>query len=162
MRLDRSNRVMTLVVSAVVLASLSLGLAGAFAGRRASALGTGALLIVVATMFLAWAMSPRELVIDRGELRVERRAWPALRIPLASVSGTSVVDGVGLRAIRVFGVGGFFGSYGLFRNKALGRFRMYATHMGQAMVVRRTGDACPIVLTPDDVAGAVRAVQALQ
>jgi hypothetical protein len=103
-------------------------------------------------------MSPRALVVDAGELRVERRAWPPLRIPLATVASAAPLDRLGRGTLRVFGVGGFFGSYGLFSNGDLGRFRLYATRAGQAVIVRRTGKELPIVLTPDDVAGAIGAI----
>jgi hypothetical protein len=103
-------------------------------------------------------MSPRELVVDGGEVRIERRAWRPLCIPLASITSAAPLDRVGRRAVRLFGTGGFFGSYGLFWSDALGRFRLYATRRGQAVIVRRTGGALPIVVTPDDVAGAIAAI----
>jgi hypothetical protein len=155
MRLDRINRVLTVVVCAIVVAALAALL-------KAPGLGAARAVLIafpLVVLALAWAMSPSALVVEAGELRVERRAWRPLRVPLASIADASLLDGIGRNSIRVFGVGGFFGSYGLFWNKVLGRFRLYATRTGQAIVVRRTGDAIPIVLTPDDVAGAVRAIQ---
>jgi len=116
------------------------------------------LAILGVVLGLSWAMSPRALVVDGGELRVERRAWQPLRIPLASVASASPLDRLGRGTLRLFGVGGFFGSYGLFSNGDLGRFRLYATRGGQAVIVRRTGDELPIVLTPDDVTGAIGAI----
>jgi len=120
--------------------------------------GFGVLAVLGAVLALSWAMSPRALVVDGGELRVERRAWRPLRIPLASVVSASPLDRLGPGTLRVFGVGGFFGSYGLFSNGDLGRFRLYATRAGQAVIVRRTGSDLPLVLTPDDVAGTIGAI----
>jgi hypothetical protein len=117
-----------------------------------------AIVVVLAlALLLSWAMAPRELVVQDGELRIERRAWPALVVRLDEVQSASPLDSLGGGVIRVFGVGGFFGSYGLFRSNALGRFRLYATHRGQAVLVRRV-DGLPIVLTPDDVAGTIDAI----
>jgi hypothetical protein len=155
MRLDRINRVLTVVVGAIVGAAVVALLKAPGLGASRAAL----IALPVIALALAWAMSPSALVVEAGELRVERRAWRPLRVPLASIARASLLEGIGRSTIRVFGVGGFFGSYGLFWNKVLGRFRMYATRTGQAIIVRRTGEAIPIVLTPDDVAGAVQAIQ---
>jgi hypothetical protein len=155
MSLDRTHRTLTIAVAALGAASLlALSASPQLGLFRNTVIG-----VLAAVLLVCWAMSPRALVVDSGELRVERRAWRPLRVPLASVSSAAPLEGVGLGTIRVFGVGGFFGSYGLFYNAVLGRFRMYATRRGQAMIVRRTGDALPLVITPDDVAGSLRAIQ---
>jgi hypothetical protein len=154
MSLDRTHRTLTITVTALGIGSfVALSASPQLGLFRNTMIG-----LLAAVLLVCWAMSPRALVVDSGELRVERRAWRPLRVPLASVSSAAPVDGVGLGTIRVFGVGGFFGSYGLFYNTVLGRFRMYATRRGQAVIVRRTGDALPLVLTPDDVAGSLRAL----
>lgn len=152
MTLDGRQRKMTGVVALIIAAALGATLmTGAHAG-----FGVVAVLFVV--LGLSWAMSPCALVVDGGELRVERRAWRPLRIPLASVASASPLDSLGRGTLRVFGVGGFFGSYGLFSSSDLGRFRLYATRSGQAVIVRRSGGELPVVLTPDDVAGAIGAI----
>jgi hypothetical protein len=152
MTLDRKHRTLTAIVFGLVAVSLAVVVVtGAHVGLAVfSVLGV--------ILGLSWAMSPRGLVVDGGELRIERRAWPPLRVPLASVASASPLDRVGEGTLRVFGVGGFFGSYGLFSNGNLGRFRLYATRVGQLVLVRRTGEQLPIVLTPDDVAGTIEAL----
>ena len=120
--------------------------------------GIGVFAILGIVLAASWAMSPVALVVDGGELRVERRAWRPLRVPLARVASASPLERLGAGTLRLFGVGGFFGSYGLHSNGDLGRFRLYATRSGQAVIVRRTGGQLPIVLTPDDVAGAIGAI----
>jgi hypothetical protein len=148
MTLDRTHRVLTAVVLVI--------LAGVFAALATTVGQIGAPIIGFVTVALAisWAMSPRKLVIADSELRVERRAWPALRVPLSSVTTAEPVALSG-RTLRLVGVGGFFGSYGLFTNGQLGRFRLYATRRQNAMIVRRSS-GLPIVITPDDIAGAVK------
>jgi hypothetical protein len=150
MSLDGPNLGLTLVVFVFVGAVI----AGVLA--TGSSIGVGTVAFVGAVLGLSWAMSPRALSVHAGELLVERRAWPALRVPLSSIVRAQPFDRHG--AVRVFGVGGFCGSYGLFANEALGRFRMYSTRGGQAVLVRRAGDELPIVVTPDDVAGTIEAI----
>lgn len=152
MTLDRRQRMMTGAVG--VILAVALGVLAVTGAHVAS----GWLVVLGVVLALSWAMSPRALVVDAGELRIERRAWRPLRIPLASVANASPLDRLGRGTFRLFGVGGFFGSYGLFSSSDLGRFRLYATRAGQALIVSRTGGALPIVLTPDDVAGAIGAI----
>jgi hypothetical protein len=156
MSLDRTHRTLTIAVAAIVAASFfALSASPQLGLFRNTMVG-----LLAGVLLVCWAMAPRALVVDfgSGELRIERWAWRPVRVPLASVSSAAPLDGVGLGTVRVFGVGGFFGSYGLFYNAVLGRFRMYATRRGEALIVRRKADALPLVLTPDDVAGALRAM----
>ena len=53
------------------------------------------------------------------------------------------------RSIRVFGVGGLFGYFGLFRNSRYGTMIWYATRRDQFVVIERSNGRT-IVLTPDD------------
>jgi hypothetical protein len=155
MTLDRMHRTLTLIVgTACALAVVATMSARARTGIAGFA-GIGVILVLV--LLLAWAMSPRELIVDASELRVVRRAWAPVRVPLSAVLDATPLDRFGGGAIRLFGVGGFFGSYGLFTSAGLGRFHLYSTRRGQAMIVRRH-DGLPIVLTPDDVAGTIGAI----
>jgi hypothetical protein len=152
MSLDGATRASTLLGLGVVAASLVLGLARAPGGW--STFMPAALVVVLG---ITWAMAPRGLVVTQNELRIERRAWASIRVPLASVERADALDWPSWRAMRLFGVGGFFGSYGVFHSESLGRFRLYATKRGRAVLVRtRSGQA--LVLTPDDVAGTIAAI----
>lgn len=152
MSLDRTHRKLTIVVGVLLAVTMAVVLV------TKAQLGLGVIGLLVVVLGLAWAMSPRELVVEGGELRVERRAWRPLRVPLSSVVSAAPLGRLNGRTLRVFGVGGFFGSYGLFSNSDIGRFRLYATRAGQAVIIRRRGDELPIVLTPDDVAGTIDAI----
>lgn len=152
MSLDGRNKKLTLLVGVIVLVAFTAVLAS---GAR---LGVPVLGLLAFVLAASWAMAPRALVVDGSELRIERRAWSALRVPLWQVESAAPLSDLGAGTLRLFGVGGFFGSYGLFSNGQLGKFRLYATHGGQAVLVRRRGDELPIVVTPDDVAGAVAAI----
>jgi hypothetical protein len=157
MTLGRGQRVLTLIVSVAIAGGL-LAPALSFRVPGGRLLVTPIGLAVVLVLLLAWAMAPAAIVVDAGELRVERRAWRALRLPVSTIAAVSVLDVPSRGALRLFGVGGFFGSYGLFWNRALGRFRLYATRSGPGVIVRRSGGLVPIVFTPDDGEGAVRAM----
>jgi hypothetical protein len=152
--LDGTYRTVTLLLSGVVV----VGLVGAV--RAGAALGIGALALVGCVLVVAWAMAPCQVVVEDNELRIERRAWRSRSIPLSEVENADPLSTIG-RAVRVFGVGGFFGSYGLFSSKAIGRFLLFATRRGQAVIVRRTNGALPIVITPDDIQGTIDAMGVL-
>jgi len=149
--LDRTNRLITGCVGFVIVG----GAVSAALSRAFVALGVVALVALI--MVLSWAMGPRAALVTEDELRIERRAWRALRVPLAEVSGVEVAAGTG-RAVRLLGVGGFFGSYGIFSNTALGTFQLYATRAGQVVIVQRSRGEPPLVFTPDDVAETARAI----
>jgi len=154
MTLDSFALATTLAVGAVVVIvaiSVLRGAPGLPAGVTA--------VVLLSVLAVTWAWSPRELVIDDAELLVIRRAGPPLRIPLSTVAQAVALERIGAGTVRVWGVGGFFGNYGLFRNHTLGRFRAYATRRGPVMVVRRNDGELPIVLTPDDVDRAVSAIE---
>ncbi|ABS26642.1 PH domain-containing protein [Anaeromyxobacter sp. Fw109-5] len=108
-----------------------------------------ALSILVALVPLAvWALAPREFVIGAGFLRVERNAWPARLVPLRAITAAEPLAPAAMRgALRLLGTSGLFGHYGLFRSRALGRFRMYATR-GSGLVLVRAGTV-QYVLSPD-------------
>jgi hypothetical protein len=104
---------------------------------------------------LAWAIAPKGLEIEGGELRVLRRSWPAAVFPLAGVEQVTVLPPGALRfAVRTFGVGGLFGYYGWFYRK--GSFRLYATRTDRLVEVVVRGGR--IVVSPDDPARFVDAL----
>jgi hypothetical protein len=152
MTLDATFRNVTLLTAGVIVVAIGVAFAS---GSRPAGI---AFVVGCAVLLFAWAMAPRGVAVGEGELQVLRRAWPPLRVPLAAIRDAEPIDSLGKRAIRLFGVGGFFGNYGLFSTDKLGRFYLYATRRGQAVIVRRTGDALPIVLTPDDVPGTLAAI----
>ena len=144
-------------MSSVVVIALAWGLSGTAAAH--TPIGIGAVACGAFVLALAWAMAPREIVVDDDELRIERRAWRPLRVPLSEVESAGALSSIGV-AVRLFGVGGLFGSYGLFSSRTIGRFWLYATHRGTAVLVRRRNGALPIVVTPDDIEGALAAIAA--
>jgi len=151
--LDRYNLVSTAILSAILAGAVVVTW---MTGVLVAALFGGALVAASAVVF---AMSPRALVGARDEVRIERRLWLPLRIARVEISQASTLKSLGRGIVRVGGVGGFFGSFGLFRSADLGTFRLYATRAGHALRIER-GEAMPIVVTPDDVQGALAAIEA--
>ena len=144
---------LTMTMLAVLVVGVMTGFALALRLKGGLPLVIGIGLVLTA----AWAMSPCAIAVADGELYVLRRGWTPLHVPLASVERAERYDRSGV-ALRLFGVGGFFGSYGLYSASAIGRYRLYATRRGPGVLVRRKGGALPLVLTPDDVAGMIAAI----
>jgi hypothetical protein len=148
MTLDPSNRRLTLLV---------LGLMAAVIGVQAAACRgavawipwlTGGVLLP--TLGSAWALAPVAVEVDGGELRVVRRMWRPFSVALTEIERVEVAPAVTLTsAVRVFGVGGFFGVYGLLWVRGVGRVRAFLTRRGAGLRVRRRG-ALPLLLSPDD------------
>jgi hypothetical protein len=156
MTLDKTNRTITgLVIAAVIpcLATGALSVQG-----RANVIG----LTVVTTAFVvAWALAPKGMEITRDQVRILRRAAPPVRISADEIVAIEERQSpFGHRAVRVFGVGGLFGSYGLFWMKGFGRYKLYATRSGPTLVLRRRTEP-PVLVTPDDPRGARQALEAL-
>ncbi len=106
----------------------------------------GTLLAPLIALF-CWALSPKAIEIEGGELRVLRRAWRAATFPLSRVDGVTVLPAGALRgAVRTFGNGGLFGYYGWYYKK--GPFRLYATRTDRLVQVGIDGKR--IVVSPDD------------
>ena len=161
MTLDRGQRLRTVLAFVVLVAVLGLNAVqiACIGGPVPSIVLYGLPVFLLVTLGIAWAMAPTALVVNGAELKIERRAWRPFTIPLASIESTGRLDGSD-PWFRVMGVGGFFGSYGTFYSSNVGRFRLYATRTGQAVIVRRkTGS--PVVATPDDVAGTIAALDAV-
>lgn len=102
-----------------------------------------------AILFVASLFRPRAYTVTADEVRVERPIGP-VRVPLDKIE--SVKDGAPFlagRPIGIFRVGGFYGSYGRFRNGTLGVFDLYFTGELPVVAIRRRGRK-PLVIAPDD------------
>lgn len=106
---------------------------------------------------LSFVFSPRGYVVSSGELIVRR--WIGdVHIPLTDlrvIRRASPSDLAG--CIRLFGSGGLFGYYGLFRTTALGKSTWYTTSQANRAVM--ISDSGTRVFSPDDVDGFLRAIE---
>ena len=106
----------------------------------------------------AYAWSPRGYAISGGSIEVNRLIGNA-RIPLDGLREARAATKDDFRGcLRLFGNGGLFGFYGLFRTSKLGKSTWYVTNRGKAVVVV-TG-AKTALFSPDDVAGFIAAIGA--
>ena len=102
--------------------------------------------LVIAASF-AW--SPRGYTISGRTLTVKRLVGNA-RVPLNDLRDVRRATADDLRGcLRLFGSGGMFGYFGLFRTSKLGRCWWYATNR-QNMVVVITGDQT-VLVSPAEV-----------
>ncbi len=115
----------------------------------------GCLLLLIHA--LGYAYSPRGYNVSEGWLSV-RRLIGNVRIPLSGAREVRPAVPDDLKGcIRIFGSGGFFGYYGLYRTSKLGKSSWHVTNRDNAVVLITAGKT--YVLSPDDVNGFVMAVQ---
>jgi hypothetical protein len=132
------------ISAAVAVMFLVLGLA-------TQSVAVGILFALILAAAFAW--SPTGYSIGDGFLSVHR-VIGNLRIPLASIRAVRIASGEDLQgSLRIFGSGGLFGYYGVFRSPKLGKTTWYVTrHSHAVLVVTSAGN---FVLSPDDVDGFV-------
>ncbi len=99
-----------------------------------------------AMSLVAFVWAPSGLEIAHDELRILRRCGNSRSIPLASI--VSVEEGPE-PTVRLMGVSGLLGSYGLFSAPAFGNFNLYATRR-ENFVALRLKEGLPAVVTPDE------------
>jgi hypothetical protein len=146
--------VVVLVMCAIPLLAWSI-IPGIVIGNRHGPGGPGAdaarwaSLLAPLIAMACWALGPKGLEIECGELRVRRNAWRPTSIPLSGIREIEILPPGALRgAIRTFGVGGLFGYYGWFYKK--GAFRLWATRSDRLVEIVAAGRR--VVVSPDDPA----------
>jgi hypothetical protein len=109
-------------------------------------------------IFLAYAYSPGAYAVKDQSILVNRLIGN-VRIPLDDIREVrATTPGDFLGTIRLFGSGGLFGYYGLFRTSNLGKCWWYVTNPKNIVVVI-TGEKT-ILISPDCVDGFLTAIQA--
>ena len=148
MSLDRANRAITLAV--LFVCGAVLGLQVVLCRPPVQWIPILTAILLLPTLAVCWALAPTGIAVDGSALCIERRGWRALEIPLGEIAALESAPAVRpLGTVRLFGVGGFFGTFGLMWSRSLGRFRAYATQNAPSLLVRRRG-ALPLLVTPDD------------
>jgi len=139
----------TKIISAVVCAAMLVAVAA-----TRNALVAGSLILIV---LLAYAYSPRGYVLSGLTLTV-RRLIDNVEVPLDGLREVRLAEREDFRGcLRVWGNGGLFGYYGLFRTSRLGKCTWYVTNRGKAVVVAT--DAKTALFSPDDSASFIAAVR---
>ncbi len=144
---DRQLLTSTIALLAVIAITAIVGTAGAIqANLRGIALAVTVFSSGVAIG--AWALAPRGFAIGDGRLRMLRNGWPSFKVRLEDVRSVAILEPNALNgSLKIFGMGGLFGFYGLFRSPTLGSYRLHATRSGGLVLVRTATHTH--VLTPD-------------
>jgi hypothetical protein len=118
---------------------------------RCLAIAAPLLVLITTLLFLV-----RGYLLQERTLFVERLGW-CTRVDLTALR-SAVADPNAMRgSLRLFASGGLFGFFGVFRNRALGIYRAYATDPRRAVVLKLSGRT--VVVTPDDPAAFVDEVR---
>ena len=93
-------------------------------------------LIFAACVFVvlyAFCIQIRKVTVDDAALVIHRQIGK-VRIPLNVITKVETKNEIGLD-LRLWGISFFFGHYGLFYNRSLGRYRAYVKNGDQLVVV---------------------------
>ena len=104
---------------------------------------------MIVVFLLSYAYSPRAYSVSNGAIIVKRLIGN-VRVPPENLRVLRKIEKDDLRGcMRLWGSGGLFGYYGLFRTSKLGRCTWYATNRKKLVVA--IGEKTTTVLSPDDV-----------
>jgi len=143
-RYDRTTQIVTAIVVAV-LAVVAIGTRSAWMSGLA-----------VAIIAAGWAWSTRGYAVEDGVLIV-RLPIRKVRLALDATCDIRLATEEDLRgSLRLFGSGGFFGYYGLYRTASLGRCDWYVTDRSRMVVLKSAGRT--LVLSPADPESFIDAV----
>lgn len=106
------------------------------------------LLVLMGLILLATAVfGIRGYRVTADEIQVRHFGW-SQRWSLREMVDASMQPGVVAGSMRTFGIGGFFGYIGRFRNGMLGNYHAYLTDSSRAVVLRFMNDT--LVVSPAD------------
>jgi Bacterial PH domain len=111
----------TKLVTGLVVGALIVGSVAAVLADKLSVL-----VLLLFTIFLLGAFSIRGYALENGTLVVERLGWKS-RIKLGGLKTVEVEPEALKGCVRLWGIGGVFGTIGILRSKRLGTFRAYVT-----------------------------------
>jgi hypothetical protein len=136
-------------VTKFISACVCVLLIGAVAATRS----VFAACLAVLVIGLSYAYSPRSYLISEGSVFV-RRLIGRVGIPLDDIREVRAAEPGDFKGcIRLFGNGGLFGYYGLYRTSKLGKCSWYVTQRDNGVILITREKT--VVLSPDDVNGFV-------
>ncbi len=116
------------------------------------------LVISAAIIIVSYLYSPRGYAISDGAIVIKRLVGN-VRLPLEAVRESRRTTAEDLSGtLKLWGNGGLFGYYGLFRTSKLGKCSWYVTNRGNTVVVVTAAKTA--IFSPDDVDGFLAAIQA--
>jgi len=160
-RMSGDVRKLTAVILALAGAMVLLAKSGPPNMRGGAELSAAALVGLIALTWLAFR--PTRFMVDEAGLRIE---WPIRMrsIPRSAIAGARLVKAGDFRRahkldVRI-GVGGLWGTFGLLRGPRE-TFSTWVSRSDRWVVVRLTGSARPLLLTPAHPERFVAAIGAL-
>ncbi|MEX0811202.1 MAG: PH domain-containing protein [Chitinophagales bacterium] len=110
----------------------------------------GAFVLLFLVIVFSYLFAPKAYKITDSELQVLRPVGNK-KFKLSDISEVRFVENsLKTVGIRTFGVGGLFGYYGKFYFKDIGSVNMYATKLGNRILITMKDDK-KIILTPNDL-----------
>ncbi|GAB3413800.1 PH domain-containing protein [Niabella aquatica] len=117
------------------------------------------LLTVLLLLVVSAASAPKSYSIDKNHIYINRLLMPPLKIAIADVLSVAPVPKQQLKgSFRLFGAGAFFGYYGTFISKKLGRMKWFATNLHNAVFIKTHGGK-KYLLTPDEQNAFIETIQ---
>jgi len=93
----------------------------------------------IIAIWLPLSFAPRYLSIDSASIRLQRLVG-SVEFPLTIVHSVNPVSSTMIKgSLRLFGSGGCCGFLGIFKNKQVGKFTLYATELKNLIIVKTTG-----------------------
>jgi Bacterial PH domain len=140
----------SLRISSGVTTALLLVVAAALAttlSRYGMGIGVAAAAFPLVTLVLSALWIVRGYALTESAILVLRPGWTT-ELPLTGLQSVTGNEEVLRGSIRLFGNGGLFVVTGLFWNRRLGRFRVFATDPSRAVIL--TYPTRKVVVTPHD------------
>jgi hypothetical protein len=144
--LDKSNKIMTILLFLVIIAALIPSILFTPEEARYTIIFT--LILVGSLLVIAFLIRPNNYSVSSDKLLIHRML-DDVEIDRNNIKSVQEIDESQVKnSIRTFGVGGFFGSFGKFWNSKLGKMTWYVTRKNNFVLVE-TKDQKKIILTPD-------------
>jgi len=106
-------------------------------------------ILLITIYFFVYAFHPTGYEISTDELIIRRLLF-SVHIPRKNlVTAAGIAGNKASWSLRMIGVGGLFGYFGLFANLQLGTMTWYATRRNGLILLKTVRDE-KIILTPDD------------
>jgi hypothetical protein len=108
---------------------------------------------------IAYIFHPVSYIVTKDELVIHRPV-SNVHFKRSDIKTVELLQKQKIRgSIRIMGIGGLFGYYGIFANFSIGRMVWYATRRDNPVLIRTINNK-KIVLTPDEPGELVRALSA--
>jgi hypothetical protein len=142
-----------------LLKGMSFGVVVLMVGIAVAAVidGRGFLILLLPlSLALALPFMIRGYVLEEDMLVINRLGWET-KFSLEDLQSWEFDPKAMKGSIRLCGNGGLFSFTGLYRNKALGKYRCFVNDLNRAVVLRFPNRT--VVVSPDDPAGFVEAIK---